>query len=92
MKREERAAIFQLLADPTRLHLLELLLSGASYSVSDLVALIAEKEQPTISHHLRLLRTRGVIRAQKDGFWVYYHVEEQWKPLISQLLQLEGPV
>lgn len=91
MNRQERADVYRLLADPTRLRLLELMLSGGFYSVSDLVALIAEKEQPTISHHLRLLRTAGVIRAQKDGLWAYYHVEEGWEPIISPLLRLEGP-
>ncbi|HEV2236093.1 MAG TPA: metalloregulator ArsR/SmtB family transcription factor [Ktedonobacterales bacterium] len=60
------------LADPTRLGLLDLLArQGAPVCVCDLTPHFAQR-QPTISHHLRLLREAGLIRLEKRGTWSYY--------------------
>jgi ArsR family transcriptional regulator len=60
------------LADPTRLGLLDLLAQQAApVCVCDLTPHFAQR-QPTISHHLRLLREAGLIRLEKRGTWSYY--------------------
>jgi ArsR family transcriptional regulator len=60
------------LADPTRLGLLDLLAQQAApICVCDLTPHFAQR-QPTISHHLRLLREAGLIRLEKRGTWSYY--------------------
>jgi ArsR family transcriptional regulator len=60
------------LADPTRLALLDLLAQQAApVCVCDLTPHFALR-QPTISHHLRLLREAGMIGVERRGTWSYY--------------------
>jgi ArsR family transcriptional regulator len=41
--------------------------------VCELVALF-DVSQPTVSHHLKVLRDAGLVASQKQGLWVYYRV------------------
>jgi ArsR family transcriptional regulator, arsenate/arsenite/antimonite-responsive transcriptional repressor len=62
------------LAHPVRLQLLAVLAaSAASVCVCDLEASVPVK-QPTVSHHLKLLRAAGLVDSEKRGLWAYYHV------------------
>jgi ArsR family transcriptional regulator, arsenate/arsenite/antimonite-responsive transcriptional repressor len=66
------AADAGVLAHPVWLQLLSLIAgSGVPVCVCDLEASVPVK-QPTVSHHLRLLREAGLVRAAKRGLWVYY--------------------
>ncbi len=65
---------FDLLAHPVRMQLLDILARNEGrVCVCDLEAAVPVK-QPTVSHHLRLLREAGVIDVEKVGIWSYYHV------------------
>ena len=65
----------QILAHPIRLQLLDLLArSEGQVCVCDLEAAVPVK-QPTVSHHLRLLREAGLIDCEKQGLWAYYFVK-----------------
>ena len=65
---------FEALAHPIRLQLLDVLArSGGRVCVCDLVAALPVK-QPTISHHLRLLREAGMVECERQGNWAYYFV------------------
>ena len=44
--------------------------------VCDLEAAVPVK-QPTVSHHLKLLRKAGLLTSEKDGLWAYYHVKRE---------------
>lgn len=71
---ERDAEGFDLLAHPVRLQLLDILARNAGrVCVCDLEAAVPVK-QPTVSHHLRLLREAGVVESEKVGVWAYYHV------------------
>lgn len=60
------------MADPTRLRLLDLLVQQPEpLCVCDLTAQFPQN-QPTISHHLRILRQAGLIDTEKRGIWAYY--------------------
>jgi ArsR family transcriptional regulator len=60
------------LADPTRLRMLELLAhQSAPLCVCEINEHFAQR-QPTISHHLRILREAGLIDCEKRGVWAYY--------------------
>lgn len=64
------------LADPTRLRMLDLL---ARRDAPLCVCEITERfpvHQPTISHHLRILRQAGLISGEKRGVWSYYAATE----------------
>ena len=63
------------LADPARLRLMSLIASheGGEACVCD-VSVSLDLSQPTISHHLKVLRTAGLLTAERRGSWVYYRV------------------
>ena len=64
-------ARFKALADPTRLRILAMLAeSSSSMCVCDLNEGF-ELEQPTISHHLKVLRKAGLVSSERKGTWVY---------------------
>lgn len=66
---------FRALADPTRLEILRLVAAQAGPTcVCDIVAHFA-LSQPTISHHLKVLREAGLLRASRVGIWSFYRVE-----------------
>ena len=66
---------FEVLAHPVRLQLLDVLSRNAGrVCVCDLEASVPVK-QPTVSHHLRLLREAGLVQSEKVGVWVYYRVD-----------------
>lgn len=67
---EPMAAIFKILADPTRLQLLE----AMSLECKSVSRLIAESglPQPMVSHHLRILRDAGLARAERRGAYKFY--------------------
>ena len=62
----------RLLSDPVRLQILDLLAGRpGEVCVCDLVATLPVR-QPTISHHLRLLRRAGLVTVQRRGLWAHY--------------------
>ena len=67
------AAAFKALADPTRVAIVNRLSGAPAVCVCDLTAAF-ELSQPTISHHLRILRDAGLIEAERQGTWAYYRI------------------
>ena len=70
---ESLAARFRALSDPTRVAIVNRLASTEECCVCDLTAAF-ELSQPTISHHLKVLRTAGLLVSERRGSWVYYRV------------------
>lgn len=68
------AEVFKLLGDPTRVKILQAL-AVTELCVCDLAALL-EMTSSAISHQLRLLRARGIVRFRKDGKIVYYSLDD----------------
>ena len=64
--------MFRAFSDRTRLRILNLLGRG-ELCVCDLVRVI-DAPQPKISRHLAYLRKAGLVRARKDGLWMYYEL------------------
>ncbi|MGW1978030.1 ArsR/SmtB family transcription factor [Streptomyces sp. NPDC001889] len=69
------AKVFKALGDPVRLRLLSMIASreGGEVCVCDLTPAF-DLSQPTISHHLKLLREAGLIASERRGTWVYYRL------------------
>lgn len=66
-----------LLAHPVRLQILDVLAQNPGrVCVCDLEAAVPVK-QPTVSHHLRILRQAGVVSAERQGVWMYYTVDRE---------------
>ncbi len=71
------------LADETRLRMLDLLLRhGQALCVCEITEQF-DLSQPTISHHLRLLREAALIRGEKHGTWMYYSTRDEGKGCMS---------
>jgi ArsR family transcriptional regulator, arsenate/arsenite/antimonite-responsive transcriptional repressor len=70
---ERLAATFKALADPTRVAIVNRLACGEDCCVCDLTDAF-ELSQPTVSHHLRVLRDAGLIEAERRGTWAYYRL------------------
>ena len=85
------AGMFKALADPVRLRLLSLIAShdGGEACVCDLTGPF-DVTQPTISHHLRVLREAGLIDCERRGTWVYYWVLPQALDRLGSLLSTDG--
>lgn len=80
------ADIFKLLADKSRLKILLALAQDGEMHVSALCDLLTQS-QPAVSHHLTLLRMRGLVGYRRDGKHNYYHVDSL---LVHQLLDVAG--
>jgi len=81
------AQVFKALADPVRLRLFSLIASfeGGQACVCDLTGPF-DVSQPTISHHLRVLREAGLVDSERRGTWVYYWVLPDALSRLSDLL------
>ena len=68
------AAIAKALGDPVRLQLVDVLRKHAGkVCVCELVPLF-DLSQPTVSHHLKVLREAGIVASERRGLWAYYYV------------------
>ncbi len=71
---EHMAVVAKALGDPIRLQLVDVLRKHAGkVCVCELVPLF-EVSQPTLSHHLKVLRQAGMVDSERQGLWAYYYV------------------
>lgn len=73
------AALFQALADPTRLRILALL-RAMELSVGELAQLLGQS-QPRVSRHVRILSDSGLVGRRKEGSWVYLQLADPERTL-----------
>ena len=68
------AEVAKALGDPVRLQLVDVLRKHAGkVCVCELVPLFG-LSQPTVSHHLKVLREAGIVGSERRGLWAYYYV------------------
>lgn len=68
------AALFKALADPHRLTMLATMArAGDEVCVCDFTDALP-LEQPTVSHHLKILREAALVTCERRGTWVYYRL------------------
>jgi ArsR family transcriptional regulator len=71
---ERMAAVAKALGDPIRLQLVDVLRRHPGQAcVCELVPLF-DLSQPTVSHHLRVLRDAGIVGSERRGLWSFYYV------------------
>ena len=76
------------LADPTRLRLLDLLAQQPEpLCVCDITPQF-EQNQPTISHHLKLLREARLIDCEKRGIWAFYWATDAGRKCLAAVTAL----
>ncbi len=80
------AAAFKALGHPVRLQIVDLLSrSEGQLCVCDIEACFS-LSQPTISHHLRVLREAGLVGAEQSGLWAFYYVRRARVAALRTLL------
>jgi ArsR family transcriptional regulator len=87
------AAMFKALGDPVRLRLLSLIAShpGGQACVCEISSSF-DVSQPTISHHLKILRSAGLLDSERRGTWVYYWVIPAVLQQLSSVLNVNDRV
>jgi ArsR family transcriptional regulator, arsenate/arsenite/antimonite-responsive transcriptional repressor len=71
---ERMARVAKALGDPIRLQLVDVLRKHAGkVCVCELTPLF-DVGQPTVSHHLKVLRRAGIVDSERQGLWAYYYV------------------
>ncbi|MBP2144365.1 ArsR family transcriptional regulator [Methanococcus voltae] len=83
---EHMAETFKAFADPTRLMILRLLNENESMCVCKIIDELG-KPQPTISHHLNILKKSGLIKARKEGTWNHYYIVN---PKVKEMVHIIG--
>jgi ArsR family transcriptional regulator len=72
-ERDALAARFKALADPARVAIVNRLAAADEVCVCDLNAAL-DLAQPTVSHHLRVLREAGLVESSRRGTWAFYRL------------------
>ncbi|MCK6546915.1 metalloregulator ArsR/SmtB family transcription factor [Myxococcota bacterium] len=87
------ALLFKALGDETRLEILALLGAAAGELCANEIEEHFDLSQPTISHHLKLLRGAGLIRSEKRGLWVHHTLErEVLRDAMADFESIVGPL
>lgn len=82
---DDLAARAKALGDPTRLTLAVALRDGEELCVCDLSWVVARSEN-LVSHHVRALRTAGLVRSRRDGKMVMYALTDRGHALLEVIL------
>lgn len=82
-----QSELCKVLADETRLRIVALLAGEDELCACDVEACF-DLAQPTISHHLKVLKEAGLVIAEKRGAWVYYRLERAGLAPIAALARL----
>ena len=90
-ERERLVGGFKALADPTRLDVFRLIAAqDAPICACDVVDRF-DVSQPTISHHLKVLREAGLITVSRRGVWAYYAADPRGLALLRDALDAVAP-
>jgi ArsR family transcriptional regulator len=82
------AALFQALADEHRLAIVASLAQiDGEICVCDFTDALP-LNQPTVSHHLRILRESGLVTSERRGTWVYYRLAPDAKRRLQRVLRI----
>jgi ArsR family transcriptional regulator len=80
------ARVAKALGDPIRLQLVDVLRKHAGrVCVCELTPLF-DVGQPTVSHHLKVLRKAGIVDSERQGLWAYYYVKPDALKELSEWL------
>lgn len=87
---EPLAAAARALGDPTRLRIATALAAGDELCVCD-VGWVVGQAQGLVSHHLRQLKTAGLVESRRDGRLVMYRLTKRGRVLVAVVLDDEVP-
>lgn len=83
---DPQAALLKAVADPYRLTILATLAAATDeVCVCDFTDALP-LNQPTVSHHLRILREADLVSCERRGTWVYYRIADNARDRLSNTL------
>ncbi len=85
MKIEEMVELYKVLADQTRLRIVLELLNNEELCACKLLEIV-DCQQPTLSHHMKLLVDSELVNARKDWKWTHYSINNEKVIEISNFL------
>lgn len=88
--RDQLLAVFKALSDGTRLDVFQLIASKEEPICACDVVDRFDVSQPTIAHHLKVLRQAGLIAVSRQGVWAYYAVAPEGIDVLDQVLSMMG--
>jgi ArsR family transcriptional regulator len=90
---ERAAKLFKALSDPIRIRLLSLVrgTAGGEACFCDLAEEF-DMPQPSLSHHLRVLVTAGILERERRGTWSWYRLLPEPLRTLEELLRAGGPL
>lgn len=91
LSEELAARQFKALGDPVRLRLYQQISRSNEVCVCELLG-VAKLSAPTMSHHLKALRTAGLIEGDRRGTWIYYRAISNAAAQLADLLGAQVPV
>lgn len=85
------ASVFKQLSDPTRVRIFWILCHCEECVIN--ISAMMEMSSPAVAHHLRLLRTSGLIESRRDGKETYYRASQSEKAqslhrMIEQMMEI----
>jgi ArsR family transcriptional regulator len=78
------------LADPTRMEILRELAASPEVCACDFTS-CCDVSQPTVSHHLKVLRDAGAVTSERRGNWVFYRIAPNLIERLSGIAQTLVP-
>jgi ArsR family transcriptional regulator len=85
------AEVFKALGHPVRLQIFDLISQGEGETCACDIERHFGLTQPTISHHLKVLRDAGLITAESRGVWVHYQLNQAMIDAVRSLLSVVHP-
>lgn len=89
MNTEEAARAFKALDDENRLRIARIVAERGDVCACRLLDEL-DMTQPTLSHHMKLLRDCGVVKARKEGRWMHYSLNREVAGALATLLEELG--
>lgn len=89
MNTEEAVRAFKALGDENRLRIVGIVAERGDVCACRLLDEL-DMTQPTLSHHMKLLRDSGVVKARKEGRWMHYSLDREAVGALASLLEELG--
>ena len=78
------------LADPNRIEMLRLLAQQPGPVCACDIVDHFDLSQPTVSHHLKILKEAGLLRGTRNGLWAFYKYDSDGARALEGLIELFG--
>ena len=89
----EEAQTFRALGDETRVQIVRLLAEQTEPLCACHIEAAFRLSQPTISHHLKVLRDAGLVTSERRGVWIYYALHrERFRALRDFVRAVDRPI